>query len=133
MARRHGRNARLYLALASGGTAEPIAFVSKHSLKAATDKQEVTAYGDANKIYVVGLPDASGSFSGFYDDQTVQTYTAAIDGVARKFYLYPDIVNDPAQYWHGTIFPDFSTEGDVAGAIAFSADWVAASSIIKVG
>jgi hypothetical protein len=63
----------------------------------------------------------------------VQTYTAATDGVARKFYLYPDLVNDPAQYWFGTILPDFKVDGDVGGAVAVSASWSAASAIAKVG
>jgi hypothetical protein len=121
------------MALASAGTAEPLNFQAKWSINAATDKDEVTALGDGNKIYVAGLPDASGDFSGFYDDATVQTYTAATDGVARKFYLYPDIVNDPAQYWFGTIFPDFKLDGDVGSALKVAASWVAASTIAKVG
>jgi hypothetical protein len=93
----------------------------------------VTALGDGNKIYVAGLPDSQGSISGWYDDATVQTYTAATDGVARKFYLYPDIVNDPAQYWFGTILPDFSLDGGVSDALAFAGDWNAGSNILKVG
>ncbi len=121
------------MAIASGGTAEPIAFVNKFSFKAATDKQEVTAYGDTGKVYVVGLPDSQGSMSGWFDDATKQTYTAAVDGVARAAYWYPDIVNDPGEYWFGTIFADFNLEGAVDAALAFSADWVAASSIIRVG
>jgi hypothetical protein len=89
VARIHGRNGRVYMALAPFGTAEPLNFQAKWSISFATDKAEVTALGDSNKVYVAGLPDASGDFSGFYDDGTVQTYTAATDGVARKFYLYP--------------------------------------------
>ena len=59
MARLHGRNGRVYLALASGGTAEPLAFQAKWSMNFSTDKAEVTALGDTNKVYVAGLPDAS--------------------------------------------------------------------------
>lgn len=119
--------------LASGGTAEPIAFVKSFSFSAATDKTDVTAFGDGNKIYVAGLPDSSGQFAFWYDDATVQTYTAAVDGVARKFYLYPDIVNVPAQYWFGTILPDFSVQSSVDGAIDGTCSWNAASSVPKVG
>lgn len=133
MARRHGRNGRIYMALASGGTAEPLNFQAQWSINFTVDKAEVTALGDSNKIYVAGLPDASGSFSGFYDDATVQTYTAATDGIARKFYLYPDLTNSPGQYWFGTILPDFSVDGAVGGPVAVSANWNAATSIIKVG
>lgn len=132
MARIHGRNGRVYMGLASGGTAEPIAFLAKWSIKFNTDKQEVTSLGDSNKIYVAGLPDSSGDFSGFYDDATVQTYTAATDGVARKFYLYPSTTNN-AQYFFGTILPDISIDGSVSDSVNISASWNAASSISKVG
>jgi hypothetical protein len=133
VARIHGRNGRVYLGLASSAaTAEPLQFFAKWSIKFATDKAEVTALGDSNKIYVAGLPDASGDFSGFYDDATKQTYTAAIDGQPRNFYLYPN-TNNTGQYWFGTVLPDFSVDGDVAGAVAVSASWNAASLIAKVG
>ena len=132
MARIHGRNGRVYMALASGGTAEPVAFLSGWSISFAVDKAEVTSFGDANKIYVAGLPDASGDFSGFYDDATVQTYTAAADGVARKFYLYPSTLTN-TQYWFGTIFPDFGVNAAVDGAAQVTSSWNAASAIIKQG
>lgn len=132
MSRIHGRNGRVYLSLTSGGTAEPVAFLTDWSIKASVDKTDVTAFGDTNKIYVSGLPDASGDFSGFYDDATVQTYTAATDGVARKFYLYPSTSNT-GQYFFGTILVDFEADGSVAGAVQLKAAWNAASTIAKVG
>lgn len=133
MSRRHGRNGRVFLNLTSGGTAEPIAFVRSTSLGAASDKTDVTAFGDPNKIYVAGLPDSSGSFEFWYDDATVQTYTAAVDGIARKMYFYPDFVTTPTQYWFGTVFVDFNISQSVDGAIEGSCDWNAASAITKVG
>jgi hypothetical protein len=132
MARIAGRNGRVYMALASGGTAEPVAFLNAWSMTATTDKIEVTAFGDGNKIYVAGLPDATGDFAGFYDDATVQTYTAATDGVARKFYLYPSTLTN-TQYWYGTILPDFKANGSVGGAVEVSSSWSAASNILKAG
>jgi len=132
MARLHGRNGRVYIALTSGGTATPLTFVAKWAINFKTDKAKVTAMGDSNHVYVAGLPDASGSFSGWYDDTTAQTYTAATDGVARAFYLYPTI-SSTSQYFWGTVLPDFSVESDVDGAIGMSGDWSAASTIAKVG
>ena len=132
MARIAGRNGRVYIGLASAGVAEPLTFVAKWSLNAKTNKIDVTAMGDTNHVYVNGLPDASGSVSGWYDDATVQTYTAATDGVARKFYLYPNL-STATQYWFGTVLPDFNVESDVDGAVGMSLDWAAASAIIKQG
>lgn len=132
MGRLAGRNGRIYMALASGGTAEPLAYQANWSINFTTNKIDVTAFGDANKTYVAGLKDATGQFAGFYDDSTVQTYTAATDGVARAFYLYPS-TNNTGQYWWGTILPDMTIDSSVDGAIAVSASWSAASDIVKVG
>lgn len=132
MARIHGKRGRVYLGVLSGDQASPMPFIAGYSFDAETEKAEVTAFGDNNKIYVAGFSDASGEFSGFYDDATAQTYTAAVDGLPRRFYLYPN-TNNTAQYWFGTILPDFSIEGGVGDAVSLKAKWNAASDIIKVG
>jgi hypothetical protein len=129
MARIHGRKGRLYAAIASGGSAEPIAFLNAWSINFETDKADVTAFGDGNKVYTSGLPDAAGTFAGFFDDSTEQLYTAAQDGVARKFYLYPN--TDTAQYWYGTALFDFSVSAGVGDAVTVSGSWAAASAISK--
>lgn len=132
MSRLHGRRGRVYLAVASGGTAEPIPFMSTWSINFETEKAEVTAFGDNNKVYVAGLPDASGEFGGFYDDATAQTYSAAVDGQPRKFYLYPSTLTN-TQYWFGEILPDFAVEGAVDDAVAVTSSWNASSEIKKAG
>lgn len=132
MARIHGRSGRLYAGISSAGTAEAIAFLNNWSLGNSVDFIEVTAFGDTNKTYVSGLPDNQGDFSGFYDTATAQLYTAATDGIARKFYLYPDNSNT-GQYWFGTALFDFSISGGVDKAVEVSGNWRAASQISKVG
>lgn len=133
MSRIHGRNGRVYLGLASDtAVAVPLPFFATWSINFTTEKTDVTAMGDTNHVYVAGLPDAQGDFSGFYDDATVQTYTAAVDGLARRFYLYPSTLTT-TQYFFGTILPDFSVNGGVAGAVEVSASWNAASAITKIG
>jgi len=122
----------VYVNLASGGTPEPVAYLNSWSIKMATDTDEVTAFQDTNKTYIAGLPDMSGDFSGFYDDATVQTYTAAVDGVARKMYLYPSTLKT-TQYFYGSIIVDFSADAKVDGAVTISASWKASGNIVKVG
>jgi hypothetical protein len=132
MARIAGRSGRLYAGIGSAGTAEPITFLNKWALNSTTDKIEVTSFGDSTKVYVAGLPDAQGTFGGFYDNATAQLYTAATDGVARKFYLYPDN-SLTTQYWFGTAIFDFNVNGDVAGPVAIDGSFAAASAVSKVG
>src|SRR5262245_14882946 len=132
MARLAGRNGRVFLALTSGGVATPVAFQASWSINFTTNKIDVTAFGDSTKLYVSGLADAQGQFAGFYDDATVQSYTAATDGVARAFYLYPNFTNT-GQYFWGTVLPDLTIDSTVDGAISVSASWAAATPIAKVG
>ena len=129
MTRRHGRNGQVYVGITSAAAASPMTFQASWSINMVTDKVDVTAFGDGNKVYVAGLPDSSGDFAGFMDDVTSQTYIAATDGLPRNFYLYPDATNDPNVYWFGTILPDFSADGAVAGAVNFKASWNAASKV----
>lgn len=131
MARIHGRRGRVYAGVASGGTAEPIPFLTGWTIDFSVDKVDVTCLGDSNKTYVSGLPDASGTVSGFYDTETAQFYTASQDGLARKFYLYPD-TSDLTEYFFGTGLFDFSINGAVADGVAVSGNWAAASAIAKV-
>ena len=106
--------------------AEPVPFLADWTINFTTDKIDVTAMGDTNKVY------AAGAFNGFMDDATAQTYTAATDGLARKFYLYPNLLA-PTKYFFGTIFPDYSVGAGVGGAATLSSNWNAASTIAKVG
>ena len=128
----HGRNGILYAGVASGAAASPISFLSDWSIDFTVDKVDVTAMGDSNKIYVAGLPDAAGDFSGWYDDATSQTYIAARDGVSRNFYLYPN-TNNTLNYFFGTFFPDFSVTGGVSKAVDVKGTWKAGGPVLRYG
>lgn len=131
MARNAGRYGRMYFNITSAGTAEPAVYIRQWGFNAATDKIEVTAQGDVNKVYVAGLPDFSGDLSGFYDDATAQMWTAAIEGVARKMYIYP--TSSTSTYWFGTGLLDFNLSEAVDGAVEITASWAAATAFTKVG
>ena len=134
MARAHGRNGQIYVGIASStATPEPLVFVSKWSLDAKTDRQDATAFGDTNKTYVAGLPDATISFEGFFDTATQQTWTAAQDGAPRRFYLYPSTPSTAGPYWYGTGFFDFSVDVDVQGVDKVKGTANAASAVARIG
>ena len=115
--------------------ASPVAFLSDWSVNFSVNKVDVTAMTDPNLLYVAGLPDASGDFTGFYDTATAQTYQAAVDGLSRNFYLYPSIVGSqgasPGQYFFGTILPDYAVSGGVTSAVSLKSTWNASSGISR--
>lgn len=133
MGRFHGKRGRVYMGIASDtATAEPLPFIASWAIRFPTARAKVTAMGDRHDIYVNGMPDCNGMFRGWIDDATAQTYTAAIDGLPRKMYLYPDL-NSNTKYFWGTIVVDFNAEGGVDGGVALSADWGAASDVFRQG
>jgi hypothetical protein len=130
MARIAGRNGQFYVGLlTAAASAEPVPFGKKWSLDASTDTFDVTAFGDTTKVYVSGLPDAQGTYEGWYDDATAQLYTAASDGAARRFYLYTKAASVAGPYWFGTATWDFSVEAAVDGAVPISGSWKAATPV----
>ena len=133
MARIHGRRGRLYAGIASDtAAAEPVTFLDKYSIDFTVDKVDVTCFGESTKVYVAGIADASGSFSGFYDSATAQLFTAATDGLARKTYIYPD-TSSSNTYFFGTALFDFNMSTGTSEASAVSGSWSAASAFTKVG
>ena len=132
MARQHGRAGRLYMAIASGGTASPVPFISQFSIDLDTPQVDVTSFEDNNAVSVSGLPNAKGSFAGFFDNATKQMATAAVDGTARKFYWYPDKAVNTI-YYFGTANWSTSQSWGVTAAAAISGNWAAAADCAWVG
>jgi len=109
-----------------------MAFLSDWSVNFTVDTIDVTAMLDPNHIYVAGLPNASGDFSGYYDTATAQTYLSAADGLSRNFYLYPsNLASQMPQYFFGLIYPDFAVTGGVTSAVSLKSTWVPASPIYR--
>jgi hypothetical protein len=130
MPRFHGRFGSIYVDVPGLGSAPvPVVNISKWSLDRTTDIVDVTALGDVNKTYVVGLPDAKGTYTGFMDDTAADLYAAASDGVARGFYLYAKL---PKPYFYGLAFFSQSQSGGVTEAGAISGTITAAGTITQV-
>ena len=129
-----GRKGRVYAdnSSAGNGSATPIANLNTWGLDSTTDKTEVTSFGDGSKTYVVGLPDGSISFGGYWDTAAGSQYNITTSVAAgRKFYLYAS--TDNQQYWFGLAHFDLSITQTVSGAVEISGTGSAASTISSVG
>ena len=129
-----GRKGRVYIDASANGTAaaSPVANLNTWGLDSTTDKTEVTSFSDTSKTYVVGLPDGSISFGGFWDTAAGSQYNITTSVAAgRKFYLYAS--TDNQQYWFGLAHFDLSITQTVSGAVEISGTGSAASSINSVG
>jgi len=63
----HGKEGIVAMKMNAGDPYVAIGNISDWALNMATDKVETTALGDANKRYVIGLKDLTGTFSAFWD------------------------------------------------------------------
>ena len=134
MARIHGKNGQVYVGISTAvAAAEPLVNSKKWSANFNTNRIDCTAFGDTNLVYVQGLPDASFQFEGYWDTTSLQTYTAATDGIARKVYLYPSTPSTAGPYWFGTAFLDFTVETPVDGVVAIKATGAPATGFTRVG
>jgi hypothetical protein len=128
----HGRNGLAYLSVHAGDPAAPVAYLSSWTAAWARDVSDVTTLADTQRVYVAGLPDVSGTFTGFWDDASSQAYIAATDGLPRSMYLYPDSA-DMSQYISGLVLPDMTVTGGAGTAVTIAVNWVAAGPVTRTG
>jgi len=130
VSRYHGKSGVIYFSTTGSGTPAATTSLSSWTLDLATDKSEVTSFGDANKTYVQGLKDIKGTLSGFLDDAGLAIFTGAdsLDGV--KMFLYPSSAM-PGVYWSGPAWLDASVVTPVNGPVTISANFVANGTWIR--
>lgn len=124
MARYHGRKGVIYLSTSGTGTATSVIALTSWSLDRTADRVDVTAFGDSNKVYVQGLPDVSGEFSGWWDETESKIYQGSDSSDGVKIYLYPSS-DAPSKYLYGPAWLSYSIEAAVDGAVKVSAQFAA--------
>jgi hypothetical protein len=128
MSAHSGRTGVVYMAIESStGVATLTIKLNSWTLNLATDKFEVTSFGDSNKTYVQGLKDIQGTLGGFWDDTETKPFAGAASTNGVKLYLYPDSTT-ATKYAYGIAWLDASIETPVGGAVTITANFAAANS-----
>ena len=118
MARYHGKQGQVKI----GGAI--VLSLNKWNLDLATDKEDVTAFGDSNKVYVQGLKDLKGSVSGWFDSSETALFVAADATTPIQLELIP--VSTTAIKWAGPAWLDAAIDVPANGPVTVSGDFVAA-------
>lgn len=119
MARYSGSRGIVYVSTSGTTSATNVISLTSWSLDRSADKLDVTAFGDTNKVQVLGLPDLSGSFDGFWDDAQTQIFAAATSSDGCHVYLYPSSAA-PTKYAGGPAWLDVSIKSGVNDAVTIS-------------
>ena len=117
----------MYLSTTAAGAAVPVVGLTGWTFDGSTDKDDATACGDANKIQVIGLPNANGSFTFKWDDTDDTLFDAADSGEACRVYLYKDAANAPTVYRYGTAYIDVSEDANSTSSVGGSGTFSAAA------
>jgi hypothetical protein len=108
----------------------PVEIISLNKWKASfkTAKQDVTCFGDTNKVYVPGLKDVTGTVSGFWNSDPTASpilFAAADAEVPGMLKLVPNSTENTF-FWSGLAYLDADIDCTVEGAPAISGAFSAA-------
>ena len=105
----------------------PVALVSVNAWKLSlkTGKQDVTCFGDANKVYVPGLADISGSIGGFWNSTNVVLFAATRATTPGLLELSPNS-SEPTFKFSGLAYLDADLDCSVESAPKVSGTFMAA-------
>lgn len=120
-----GRNGQVLYDPTGGATPTAILSINKWKADFKTDKLDVTCFGDQNKVYVPGMKDVSGDFSGFWNSADPTIFDAADADAPGTLKLVPSTV-EPTFFWTGKAYMDASIDTSVDGAPAVTGTWMAA-------
>lgn len=122
----HGKNGQVKMDPTGGSSPVFVADLNAWSLDMATDRIEVTAFGDTNKRRVSGLPDFSGTLGGWWNASTSPAYfVAVLAGIPVFLQLIPSAL-DPTALFSGLANIDGGLNVSATGAVSISGKWDAA-------
>jgi hypothetical protein len=98
---------------AGGATLVEVTSLNHWTLDQAVDYEEVTSFGDPNKVYVPGLPDASGTIEGFWNSTELAIWEAATATVPGMLKLVPNR-NEATFFWTGLAYLNASIDVSLA-------------------
>ena len=116
---RAGRNGVVMIDRSAGGgsAATPLLAKQKWSVSNAANTFDTTGFGDSNLTKGTELPDASGSIAGFWDAGDASWKKLIGLTVGRKMYIYPDLTNNPTDYFFGTFVFSVDSDGATTGPV----------------
>jgi hypothetical protein len=123
----HGKKSVIYLSTGGAAQAAYVPFIAEWTLDKSVDTVEVTSFGDTNKVFVQGLPNLAGTFSGFFDSAQDVIFDASESATPVKMYIYPS-TDVPSNYHFGTAWISASMASGIAAAVTMTGSFVGAGS-----
>ena len=103
-----------------------------------TDYEDVSCFGDTNKVYVPGgLMDIGGDFSGFWNSAELTLFKAAMAATPGTLQLMPN-TTEAAFFWQGPAYMDADIDCSmsapkVTGTFKASGPWTVPGQVVATG
>jgi hypothetical protein len=98
----------------AGGTSlSPIISLNGWTLDYSTEMEDVSCFGDTNRVYVPGLPDCKGDLSGFFNAADTTLWEAAASGTPGTLSLIHN-TSDTGVKWEGLAYLSASIDCTLA-------------------
>lgn len=124
--RKHGYKGEVKMDPTGGSTLATVADLNAWTLDMARDQQDVSAFGDTNKQYVLGLPDVKGTYGGWWNSASSPAlFQVAKGDVPVMLNLVPSR-DEPTFFFAGLAYLDASIDVNSGGGISISGNFVAA-------
>ena len=115
MAIKTGRYGTVKYDPTGGSTAVEIVSLNTWKASFKTDYEDVTCFGDQNKVYIPGMPDVSGSLGGFWNSDETTLFEATKAPTPGMLELAPNST-EALFKWSGLAYLDADIDASVKGA-----------------
>lgn len=122
----------------AGGTAlVAIASINGWTLDEAVDLEDVSCFGDVNKVYIPGLKDCKGDFKGFFNAADLALWKAADSGTPGTLKLQHN-TQESGVAWQGLAYMSASIDCSLAaptitGTWGAAAPWAVPGAVAATG
>jgi len=89
-----------------------------------SDYEDVSCFGDTNKVYIPGLMNAEGRFGGFWNSAELALFAAAMQPTPGTLQLMPN-ASEPSFFWQGLAYMGASIDCSMS-APKVTGNWKAA-------
>jgi len=96
-----------------------------------TEYEDVTCFGDVNRVYIPGMKDAGGTLGGFFNSAELALFEAAEQDTPGLLKLVPSST-EPLFFWTGPAYMDASIDASLS-APKVSGTWKAAGPFLLEG
>jgi len=124
MAIKPGRTGKVSWDPAGGTALVPIISINAFTVNADTEMEDVSCFGDTNRVYIPGQKNMQGDLSGFWNSSDTTLWKAADSPTPGTLQLMPDFT-EPGFFWQGLAYMNASIDVSMA-APTVSGTWSAA-------